>query len=219
MVKSKMESRIEGLEREMGTFKEDLGNLKEYLLEMRELMRLRDEKEDARNREKETTATAENSNGGGEDSRERTRRDDQGKEERKIKRLELPVFNGDDPIGWTFRTDRYFHVNRFEEEEKVEAAAVCMEGRALSWYQWEDSRAPIQTWELFKAALIERFRPSFQGSPQEALVGVKQTGTVTEFRERFEAQAAPLREVREDMLMGIFLNGLKEENSGQVENF
>lgn len=34
MVKFKMENKMEGLEKEMGIVKEDLGNLKEYLLEL-----------------------------------------------------------------------------------------------------------------------------------------------------------------------------------------
>ncbi|XP_031257121.1 uncharacterized protein LOC116115112 [Pistacia vera] len=102
-------------------------------------------------------------------------------------------------------------MNKFQEEEKVDVAAVCIEGLALNWYQWVDTRAPILSWSSFKLALVERFRHLHQGIAYEALVALKQLGTVTEFREQFEALSAPLREVGEVLLMGIFTNGLKEE--------
>ncbi|XP_031283947.1 uncharacterized protein LOC116142668 [Pistacia vera] len=41
-------------------------------------------------------------------------------------------------------------------------------------------------------------------------------GTVTEYRENFEAHAPPLHEVGEDILMGVFANGLKEEIRDEI---
>lgn len=211
-----MENIIDNLEKEVGTVKEDLGNVKEYLLEMRELLRLREEREQEKDKEKEKSATSGNPNRNEGSSSERNRNGETTREERRIKKLELPIFNGDDPYGWTFRADRYFDVNQFEESERVEAAVVCMEGRALNWYQWTESRTPISTWRAFKATLIARFHLSFQGSAYEALVALKQSSTVTEFREEFESHAAPLKEIGEELLMGIFTNRLKEEIRAEI---
>lgn len=146
MVKLKMENRMEGLEKEMGTIKEDLGNIKYYLLELRELMRLKDGNEASQSPDKGKIAMAENSNNGENRVYDQTREIEITKEDRRIKRLELPVFNGEDPYGWTFKADRYFNINRYEAAERVEATAVCMEGRSLNWYQWVESWLPIQSW-------------------------------------------------------------------------
>ncbi|XP_031279870.1 uncharacterized protein LOC116138295 [Pistacia vera] len=226
MVKSKMENRMDNVEKEMNTIKEDIstlkidmGSVKEYLTEMRELMRMREERDGRRDREREkSSSSVENQNSGGEKEPDRGDSEEVGKEEKKNTcKLELPIFNGEDPYGWFFRADRYFTINRYQETKVVEAAAVCMEGRALSWYQWVESRAPFQSWDAFKTTLIDRFQPSFTGSAYEALVALKQDGTVTEYREQFEANDAPLKDLGEDLLKGIFANGLKEEIKVEIQ--
>lgn len=59
----------------------------------------------------------------------------EGREERiKLKKLEMPVFNGTDPDGWLFRVELYFQMHRLIEEEKLTVAVVCFEGRANKWY-------------------------------------------------------------------------------------
>ncbi|XP_031271373.1 uncharacterized protein LOC116129775 [Pistacia vera] len=152
-----------------------------------------------------------NQNSGIDKGCERNHSRDNRKDDKKIRKLEQPIFNRDDPFGWTFKADRYFAINQYKEKEMVEAAAMCMEGRALNWYQWLESPRPVQSWKDFKVALIDRFRPSFQGTAYEALVALRQIASVTKYREEFEAHTAPLKELREEMLMGIFINGLKEE--------
>lgn len=82
----------------------------------------------------------------------------------KCRKLELLVFNGEDPIGWIFRAEKYFLVNHISKNEKMEAVAVCMERTALSWIQWLETRKQLQSWFKFKAELLRRFHPCQQGS-------------------------------------------------------
>lgn len=58
----------------------------------------------------------------------------------RIRRLDMPVFDGSDPDGWVFWIERYFNVNRMTEEEKWEAAVVYLDGNALAWFQWKERR-------------------------------------------------------------------------------
>ncbi|XP_031288075.1 uncharacterized protein LOC116146774 [Pistacia vera] len=74
-----------------------------------------------------------------------------------------------------------------------------------------EGREPFKSWEELKAAVIARFWPSFQGSAHEALVALKQNSTVTEYREDFESHTAPVKDLGKELLMGVFVNGLKEE--------
>lgn len=55
-------------------------------------------------------------------------------------RLEMPTFDGVNPVGWIYRAECYFSLNHMMVLEMMEATAVCMEGDALAWYQWEDCR-------------------------------------------------------------------------------
>ncbi|XP_031257652.1 uncharacterized protein LOC116115659 [Pistacia vera] len=58
---------------------------------------------------------------------------------------------------------------------------------------------------------VARFGGSQDGGPYEALMGIRQTGTVDDYRRKFEALSAPLKDEKEDLLWAVFLNGLKPE--------
>lgn len=44
-----------------------------------------------------------------------------------VKKVELPSFNGDDPIGWITRAETYFEVQNTGEEVKIKLAKLSME--------------------------------------------------------------------------------------------
>lgn len=128
----------------------------------------------------------------------------------RYRKLDMPLFDGANPDGWILRAERYFNFYRLNEEEKVEAAVVSLEGGALFWYQWEGRLNPIRTWEEMKILLRREFRSTHNGSLHEQWMAVSQTGTVAEYRKAFIERAAPLTNIPEEFSMGHFINGLKE---------
>lgn len=64
-----------------------------------------------------------------------------------------------------FRAKRYFAINDVEERERVVAASVCMEGRALGWFQWLDVQEPFVAWEDLREAILQHFGRSREGDP------------------------------------------------------
>lgn len=62
----------------------------------------------------------------------------------RFKKLDMPLFDGNNPDGWILRAERYFQFYRLTEEDKIEAAIVSLEGDALLWFQWEHRWRPIQ---------------------------------------------------------------------------
>ncbi|KAF7810403.1 Deoxycytidylate deaminase [Senna tora] len=229
MVSTRMEGRVDTMETEMGGMKVeiaaiqvDITSIEEFMIEMKDsLGRLegKNQEQDTggsrlegdREREKEL----QEEEGGGENREKRrgTHEEDGGaeKDNGRYRRLELPVFYGEDPIGWLFRVERYFSVNAVPGEEKLDAVAVCIEGKALNWMQLMEVRNSVQSWSGFKKELIRRFHQSQQGNGYEILMAHKQTHNVGEYRERFELLSAPLKEVSEEMLIGFYQSGLKEE--------
>ncbi|KAL8088363.1 hypothetical protein AgCh_038219 [Apium graveolens] len=109
----------------------------------------------------------------------------------RYKKLDMPVFDGIYPDGWILQVERYFFY-RMTEEEMLEAAAVAMEGDTLRWYQWKDKRRPIRRWADFKVFVLRQFR------------------------RKFIEIAAPLERISENMLLGHFVNGLKDEIKAEV---
>ena len=59
------------------------------------------------------------------------------------RRVEMPTFEGWNPKGWIFRMERFFVAHRMSKEEKITAVTISLDGEALAWFQWEESRRPI----------------------------------------------------------------------------
>ncbi|XP_014522130.1 uncharacterized protein LOC106778660 [Vigna radiata var. radiata] len=92
----------------------------------------------------------------------------------KWRKLDIPNFAGEEAYGWTNRLERYFQLKEVNEEERMHAVIVALEGKALNWFHWWETCNPNPTWEAFKG-------------------------------------------ITQDYLVGIFLNGLKEEIKAEVK--
>lgn len=134
----------------------------------------------------------------------------------RLRKMDLPVFDGSDPDGWLLRVERYFSIYGLTEGEMLEAVVIAMEGDALRWYQWEQKRRPIRLWADLKERILKQFRPSTGGSLDEQWLATKQLTTVLEYRRKFIETAAPLDRIPESMLLGQFLNGLKKDIRAEV---
>lgn len=109
----------------------------------------------------------------------------------RYKRLDLPLFTGQNPDGWIMSTERFFQFYHLTEEEKLEASVVAMKGDALLWFQWEHGRRPILRWEEWKSMLLRQFRSTSSGSLQEQWLDHRQTGGVVDYRRKFIELLAP----------------------------
>jgi hypothetical protein len=90
--------------------------------------------------------------------------------------LEIPIFKGDDAYGWLVRIERYFRLNGVRVHEKLDAAVIALEEKALNWFQWWEEQTPSQAWDQFKIALIRRFQPGILQNPLGPLLNLKQKG-------------------------------------------
>ena len=136
--------------------------------------------------------------------------------ESKLRRLEMPVFVGEDPDGWIFRAERYFSVCRLSEQEKLETAVISLEGEALAWFQWVEGRKPVSSWTELKLGILQRFRISQEGSACERLLALRQEGTVRDYRRDFEVLASQVTKLPDSVLEGCFVNGLKPEIRAEI---
>lgn len=64
----------------------------------------------------------------------------------RFRKLDMPVYEGDDPDGWILRVERYFNFHKLDAEEQMDSAVVAMEGDALRFFQWKNCRRPIEGW-------------------------------------------------------------------------
>ena len=76
-----------------------------------------------------------------------------------VRKLELPVFSGEDAYGLLAQVERFFWVDGMEDYEKMELILVAFEREALIWYQWWENQLPFPTWHEFKEDLVMHFQP------------------------------------------------------------
>ncbi|XP_017420235.1 uncharacterized protein LOC108330249 [Vigna angularis] len=133
------------------------------------------------------------------------------------KRVELPTFDGKEPLSWLNRAERFFDIQKVtNDEDKVEVAYVSMEGSATYWFTFWKEKARNRSWDGLKTAMINRFGGEFRGTIFERLATLRQEGTVEEFARSFEELTAQTRGIPEEQVLGYFLAGLREDVKGQV---
>lgn len=125
------------------------------------------------------------------------------------KKIELPEFEGKNPDDWIFRVEKCFKVNQTEEEEKLTEALPCLVGCAVTWLRVIQSRDEMLDWRDFKIKLRKRFKPTGGGTVLSQMLRLRQTGTISEYREQFEELSAEVPHVPNDVLEEIFLHGMK----------
>ncbi|WVY89838.1 hypothetical protein V8G54_035352 [Vigna mungo] len=132
------------------------------------------------------------------------------------KRVELPVFEGGEPWNWMSRAEKFFEVQKVEEEEKMQLVFISMEGYAGSWFRFWREKTKNYSWEGLKRALGIRFGGGTRGTVYEKLSTIKQTGLVEEYVRDFEVLVGQTTQIPEEQILGYFMAGLRKEVSDHV---
>ena len=132
-------------------------------------------------------------------------------------KLEVPRFDGTDPLGWIFKISQFFYYQGIPDHERLTVAAFYMDGPALSWYQWMSRNGFFPSWPVMLQALESRFAPSFYEDPQGALFKLQQTGTVSDYLTDFERLANRTIGLPPSCLLSCFISGLSPELRREVQ--
>ncbi|KAH9650558.1 pentatricopeptide repeat-containing protein [Citrus sinensis] len=128
-----------------------------------------------------------------------------------VRKLKMLIFESEDAYGWVYRVERYFAINGLSKGEKLMAAALCLEGKTLMWFQWREQQQPLRPWGEFKDRLLERFRTTQEGDLHEQFFVLIQEKTIMEYRKKFELLSGRLGDISEAVLEGNFMKGPKLE--------
>lgn len=110
-----------------------------------------------------------------------------------------------------FKAEKYSRYYQISEELKVDIATKYLEGDALDLFSWINRKRILLYWEEFVKALQGSFRAAKFRYPDEYLCNIKQTGTTQEYRQELAKRSAWVTNWPDHCLLGLFLNGLKEE--------
>ncbi|MCI16592.1 retrotransposon gag protein, partial [Trifolium medium] len=133
------------------------------------------------------------------------------------KKVELPAFNGEDPVGWISRAEIYFRVQGTIPEVRVKLAQLCMEGSTIHFFNSLIGEDEDLTWEQLKEALLGRYGGHGEGDVYEQLTELKQGGTVDEYITEFEYLIAQIPKL--PAISSLFLTWVEGRDSWEGEEF
>ncbi|KAH0764516.1 hypothetical protein KY285_000387 [Solanum tuberosum] len=131
-------------------------------------------------------------------------------------KMKFPRFEGGDPRGWILKAEKYFSYYQTPEEHKVDIAAMYLEGDALDLFSWINRERTLLYWEELVKALQENYGPAEFQNPDEHLCSIQQKGSIQEYCQEFAKFSSRVTNWPDHCLLGVFLNGLKEEIKSDV---
>ena len=132
-------------------------------------------------------------------------------------KLDVPRFDGNDPLGWIFKINQFFDYHHTSKQDKLTIASFYMEGRALAWFQWMTSNGQFTSWLGFLQALQTRFSPSQYEDPTGILFKLTQRGSVAQYLAEFEELANRVVGLPAQFLLSCFVSGLNPEIRREVQ--
>lgn len=132
-------------------------------------------------------------------------------------KLEVPWFDGQDPLGWIFKIQQFFDYQGIPDAERLTVASFYMEGPALCWFQWMSRNGFLTSWQSMLQAMETRFAPSYYDDPYGALFKLHQRGTVNDYLSDFECLANRVVGLAPSILLSCFISGLSSDLRREVQ--
>lgn len=136
---------------------------------------------------------------------------------RSYMKLDVPQFDGQDPLGWIFKIIQFFDYQCIPDNERLTIVSFYMEGLTLCWYQWMNRNDLMTSWPAMLQALKARFAPSFYDDPHDALFKLQQKGNINDYLFEFERLANRTVGFAYPFLLSCFISGLILELRCEVQ--
>ena len=215
MAQRQIEDRVDGTEKE-------IMGLKEMLLEMKKVMEqmTEDLRENHSYKRREESGTSDGSVMKLKGKAEETDVHNEGNltmgDRSKYKKLEMPMFLGENPESWVYRAEHFFEINNLPETEKVKVAVVSFGQDEVDWYRWSHNRRKVESWEDLKERMFDFFKDTGQKSLVARLIRIEQDGSYNDYVKKFVNYSAPLPHMTESVLRDAFLTGLEPNLQAEV---
>lgn len=136
-------------------------------------------------------------------------------------KMQFPKFDGHNPKIWKDNCLSYFELYQLPEGMWITAAHLHFEGNAAKWYQAYKPNHTFKNWDHFCSVVEEEFGSDDFRTAMNALLDLKQTGTVEDYTSQFQALQYDVTmhnsSYDEMFFTPQYIRGLKEEIRGTVE--
>ncbi|CAH1451320.1 unnamed protein product [Lactuca virosa] len=96
-----------------------------------------------------------------------------GRQMGEFRKLKAPIFEGEDAFGWIYKVKRFFEIQDIGVRDRLKAATICLDGKALAWFRWSQARNPFRSWEELKERLLERFQLTGEGNLYHQFLAIR----------------------------------------------
>jgi hypothetical protein len=107
--------------------------------------------------------------------------------------MDFPRFDGTDVRVWLDNCETYFGFYQIAEGFQVSAASLNMIGDAANWYQAWKLEVGWHDWAMLKTAVLGEFEVNLKSVKMDELLLLSQTGSVTEYRSKFNQLVYQIR--------------------------
>ncbi|CAL9242107.1 unnamed protein product [Arabidopsis halleri] len=138
-------------------------------------------------------------------------------------KLNFPRFFGGDPTEWLSKVNQYFDYQEVPLDQLVRFMSYHLDGVANRW--WQTTVRALRhdciaiTWEVFEKELWARFGPLEGENFHEALMQLRQTGSLNDYQEEFERLQSMVHGWSQEALVGAFMGGLHHSISEGIRMF
>ncbi|TYK19856.1 ty3-gypsy retrotransposon protein [Cucumis melo var. makuwa] len=170
-----------------------------------------------------SSKTAESDQNFGADRNERKIDSDDGSHDRnKFKKIEMPVFTGEDPDSWLFRAERYFQIHKLTESEKMLVSTggkltgqISGNGKIVSGGVAGESKGntsfPIRTITLRSSGPNENRREgTYKRLPDAEFQARKEKGLCFRCNEKYSADHKCKMKEQRELRMFVVTKGKEE---------
>jgi len=102
-------------------------------------------------------------------------------------KMQFPKFDGQNTKIWKDNCLSYFELYQLPEGMWITAAHLHFEGNAAKWYQAYKQNHTFKNWDHFCSVVEEEFGSDDFRTAMNALLNLKQTGTVEDYTSQFQA--------------------------------
>ncbi|XP_058733199.1 uncharacterized protein LOC131604800 [Vicia villosa] len=131
-------------------------------------------------------------------------------------KLELPLFDGSNPLEWLFQAEQFFGFYNLPPENRLSLTSFYMKGDALGWFKWMFQNRLLTDWNSFTRALELRFGPSSFENHQAELFKLKQNGSVMEYQTKFEQLGNKVVGLPAEAILNCFISGLQQDIQNEL---
>lgn len=113
--------------------------------------------------------------------------------------------------GWIFKAEQFFDLYDITDPDRVNIAAIHMEGEVIPWFQLWEKCEELVSWSSLAKALKLAYGPSLFESPRYALFKLQQKDTVSNYYFSFIDLASQVEGLSSAALVDCFVSGLERE--------